>query len=44
MTGAAIMNNAMTTTAFELEGYRITRNLGVVRGIIASAVAGSAVE
>jgi len=27
------MNNAMTTTAFELEGYRITRNLGVVRGI-----------
>src|SRR5881396_3712862 len=33
MTGAAIMNNAMTTTAFELEGYRIARNLGVVRGI-----------
>src|SRR5258706_4830211 len=27
------MNNAMTTTAFELEGYRITKNLGVVRGI-----------
>jgi len=27
------MNNAMTTTAFGLEGYRITRNLGVVRGI-----------
>ena len=27
------MNNAMTTTTFELEGYRITRNLGVVRGI-----------
>jgi uncharacterized protein YbjQ (UPF0145 family) len=24
----------MTTTAFTLEGYRITRNLGVVRGII----------
>ncbi len=23
----------MTTTAFELEGYRVTRNLGVVRGI-----------
>ena len=27
------MNNAMTTTSFELHGYRITRNLGVVRGI-----------
>ena len=27
------MNNAMTTTAFDIEGYRITRNLGVVRGI-----------
>lgn len=25
--------NAMTTTAFTLDGYRITRNLGVVRGI-----------
>ncbi len=24
----------MVTTAFELDGYRITRNLGVVRGII----------
>lgn len=24
----------MTTTAFELPGYEITRNLGVVRGII----------
>ncbi len=24
----------MTTTAFELPGYRIARNLGVVRGII----------
>lgn len=23
----------MTTTAFELDGYRITRNLGIVRGI-----------
>ncbi len=23
----------MTTTAFDLEGYRVTRNLGVVRGI-----------
>ena len=27
------MNEAMTTTAFEIEGFRITRNLGVVRGI-----------
>ena len=24
----------MITTAFELPGYRVTRNLGVVRGII----------
>ncbi len=28
------MSHNMTTTAFELEGYQITRNLGVVRGII----------
>src|SRR5437660_12820889 len=28
------MNQAMTTTAFELDGYRIVRNFGVVRGII----------
>jgi uncharacterized protein YbjQ (UPF0145 family) len=27
------MNTAMTTTAFELEGYRVARGLGVVRGI-----------
>jgi uncharacterized protein YbjQ (UPF0145 family) len=27
------MNPQMTTTTFELEGYRVTRNLGVVRGI-----------
>jgi uncharacterized protein YbjQ (UPF0145 family) len=27
------MNHAMTTTAFELPGYRVTKNLGVVRGI-----------
>ena len=27
------MNHAMTTTAFELPGYRVSRNLGVVRGI-----------
>jgi len=27
------MNHGMTTTAFTIDGYRITRNLGVVRGI-----------
>jgi uncharacterized protein YbjQ (UPF0145 family) len=27
------MNHGMTTTAFTLDGYRIVRNLGVVRGI-----------
>jgi uncharacterized protein YbjQ (UPF0145 family) len=27
------MNPVMTTTAFTLDGFRITRNLGVVRGI-----------
>jgi len=27
------MDNAMTTTSFDLEGFRVTRNLGVVRGI-----------
>jgi uncharacterized protein YbjQ (UPF0145 family) len=26
--------SSMVTTAFELPGYRITRNIGVVRGII----------
>jgi uncharacterized protein YbjQ (UPF0145 family) len=28
------MDHALTTTAFSLDGYRITRTLGVVRGII----------
>src|SRR5258708_19767711 len=28
------MNHNMTTTSFELEGCKITKNLGVVRGII----------
>ena len=28
------MNRAMTTTAFTIDGYRITSNKGVVRGII----------
>lgn len=27
------MNAAMTTTTFTLDGYRVTRSLGVVRGI-----------
>ena len=27
------MNHAMTTTAFDIHGYRIIRNLGMVRGI-----------
>ena len=27
------MDNAMTTTSFGIEGFRVTRNLGVVRGI-----------
>lgn len=27
------MDNAMITTAFDLPGYRITKSLGVVRGI-----------
>src|SRR5438270_13222393 len=28
------MNPAMMTTAFEIDGYRIVKNFGVVRGII----------
>ncbi len=28
------MNHALTTTAFAVDGYRVTRSLGVVRGII----------
>jgi uncharacterized protein YbjQ (UPF0145 family) len=27
------MNSAMTTTTFTLDGFRVTRTLGVVRGI-----------
>jgi uncharacterized protein YbjQ (UPF0145 family) len=30
---AGAINHTMTTTAFALEGYRITQNLGVVRGV-----------
>ncbi len=29
-----MLNRAFLTTTFELPGYRITRNLGVVRGIV----------
>ena len=28
------MQPSMTTTAFTLDGYRITKNLGIVRGIV----------
>jgi uncharacterized protein YbjQ (UPF0145 family) len=28
------INPALVTTAFELPGYRLTRNLGLVRGIV----------
>lgn len=28
------LNDAMVTTAFELPGYRIVRNIGIVRGIV----------
>lgn len=28
------MDHALTTTAFTIDGYRIVRNLGVVRGIM----------
>jgi len=28
------LDHAFTTTAFAIEGYRVTRNLGVVRGIM----------
>jgi uncharacterized protein YbjQ (UPF0145 family) len=28
------LNHAMVTTAFEIDGYEVVRNLGVVRGIV----------
>jgi uncharacterized protein YbjQ (UPF0145 family) len=28
------MNHALTTTSFSLEGYKVTKNLGLVRGIV----------
>ena len=30
----AIVDSSMTTTTFDLEGFRVTQHLGVVRGII----------
>jgi uncharacterized protein YbjQ (UPF0145 family) len=30
----SMVTHNMVTTAFELEGYRVARNLGVVRGIV----------
>jgi len=30
----ATLNPALVTTALELPGYRVTRNLGVVRGLV----------
>ncbi|MNS98022.1 hypothetical protein D3C72_1323730 [compost metagenome] len=32
-TSAARLDDSMVTTAFELPGFRIARNLGVVRGV-----------
>src|SRR6201987_4966818 len=32
--GGRIVEHALTTTALTLDGYRVTRNLGVVRGIM----------
>jgi uncharacterized protein YbjQ (UPF0145 family) len=33
MPASTVIDQRMVSTAFELEGYRIVRNLGVVRGI-----------
>ena len=33
MPASTVIDHRMVSTAFELEGYRIVRNLGVVRGI-----------
>jgi uncharacterized protein YbjQ (UPF0145 family) len=32
--GVSIVDHALTTTAFTLDGYKVTRTLGVVRGIM----------
>ena len=29
-----MLNPALATTAFDIPGYRVTRNLGIVRGIV----------
>ncbi|HET9137389.1 MAG TPA: YbjQ family protein [Candidatus Kapabacteria bacterium] len=29
-----MINHSMTSTTFELEGYKVVKNLGIVRGII----------
>ena len=29
-----MINHSMTTTTFELEGFKVVKNLGIVRGII----------
>jgi uncharacterized protein YbjQ (UPF0145 family) len=34
MPGRAVMDHALTTTAFTLDGYEVKRTLGVVRGIM----------
>ena len=34
MPTSTIMDHRMVTTAFELDGYRVVRTLGVVRGIV----------
>jgi uncharacterized protein YbjQ (UPF0145 family) len=34
MPTSTVIDHRMVSTAFELEGYRIVRNLGVVRGIV----------
>jgi uncharacterized protein YbjQ (UPF0145 family) len=31
--GDVMIEHGMTTTAFELDGYRVTKSLGIVRGI-----------
>ncbi len=37
---ATPIDNALVTTAFELDGYRITKNLGITRGIIVRSRSG----
>ncbi len=37
----AVFDSTMVTTALEIPGYRIVRNLGVVRGIVVRSVPSS---